>query len=302
MTRSFALPALHDGSSSGSGLPLFGPASASSSTSPASSKNATIPWISRDYAYVRPADWFASDPSYSAANSSNLNGIGGSGGRQRRGQQANGAGYYDGAGYDGQDNEGAFSLVDKTGSTAVRPAGAAMRSGPGGGSGGPSLGGSNARGRDGRGGSARGGAAGGRGGYGQSGRGGGAGGDGSRRGGYYGRGRGGTHILGRGAFRGGYGRYGDHHHRTRNATVTIRSDWQILEEIEFSRLSKLRLEVDTQDPDDLAQYGFLNEYDKTYDRVNAKSSVPLQQIDKVHYNPTTSDDPVIQEVSGVELE
>jgi translation initiation factor 3 subunit D len=40
----------------------------------------------------------------------------------------------------------------------------------------------------------------------------------------------------------------------------------------------------------------LSEYDKTYDRVNTKSTVPLQVIDRVHYNPTTSDDPVIQEV------
>lgn len=33
--------------------------------------------------------------------------------------------------------------------------------------------------------------------------------------------------------------------RTRDASVVIASDWAVLEEIEFTRLAKLRLEVDT---------------------------------------------------------
>jgi translation initiation factor 3 subunit D len=39
--------------------------------------------------------------------------------------------------------------------------------------------------------------------------------------------------------------------RTRDASVNIGSDWQQLEEIEFSRLSKLRLDVDTDEPETL---------------------------------------------------
>lgn len=46
-----------------------------------------------------------------------------------------------------------------------------------------------------------------------------------------------------------------------------------------------------------SSHGFLYEYDKTYDRVNTKNEKPLQIIDRIRYNPTTSDDPVIQEVS-----
>lgn len=38
-------------------------------------------------------------------------------------------------------------------------------------------------------------------------------------------------------------------HRTRESSVAISPEWQMLEEIEFHRLSKLRLEVD--EPEDL---------------------------------------------------
>lgn len=34
-------------------------------------------------------------------------------------------------------------------------------------------------------------------------------------------------------------------------------------------------------------------YDKTYDRISTKSERPLQLVDRLKYNPTTSDDPVI---------
>ncbi|KAK0444304.1 eukaryotic translation initiation factor 3 subunit D [Armillaria borealis] len=41
-------------------------------------------------------------------------------------------------------------------------------------------------------------------------------------------------------------------------------------------------------------YGRLYEYDKSYDRITTKSERPLQILDRLKYNPTTSDDPVIQ--------
>ena len=85
----------------------------------------------------------------------------------------------------------------------------------------------------------------------------------------------------------------------------------MLEEIEFHRLSKLRLEVD--EPEDLCvfvharvvkcssylvrgTYGKLSPYDKSYDRITTKSERPLQVVDRIKYNTTTSDDPVINEV------
>lgn len=256
----FKLPQFTEASTS-NGVPLFGPAPAA-----IPAEFTEIPYESfsksdRALAFPRPADWFSSDPAYTTT--------GGSSG-SKRGIAAR-ANLYEGA---GDDDEGAFSLVDKSTTSKTR-----------GGPGGAGFG---------RGGYQRGGARGGRGGPGGAG---GARGGYSRGGGYSGRGRG-TQVL-----RGGYGsysyrgnRWGDQNQKTRTATVQVRSDWQMLEEIEFPRLSKLRLEVDTDEPDEMAQYGFVCEYDKTYDRVSTRQPVPLQVIDRVHYNPTTSDDPVIQEV------
>ncbi|KAG8720095.1 hypothetical protein FRC08_001196 [Ceratobasidium sp. 394] len=84
--------------------------------------------------------------------------------------------------------------------------------------------------------------------------------------------------------------------RTRESSVPISPSWRILEEIEFPRLSKLRLEVD--EPETLESYGKIYAYDKTYDRVNTKNEKPLQIIDRIKYNTTTSDDPIIQQFAN----
>jgi len=48
-------------------------------------------------------------------------------------------------------------------------------------------------------------------------------------------------------------------------------------------------------------YGRIFAYEKTYDRITTKTEKPLQPLDRIKYNTTTSDDPVIQQVniSGV---
>lgn len=43
-------------------------------------------------------------------------------------------------------------------------------------------------------------------------------------------------------------------------------------------------------------YGRLFAYDKSFDRITTKTEKPLQQSDRIKYNTTTSDDPVIQQV------
>ncbi|KAI0068546.1 translation initiation factor eIF-3 subunit D [Artomyces pyxidatus] len=139
-----------------------------------------------------------------------------------------------------------------------------------------------------------------------------------RRGGGFARGRGGGrggNSYGRGAPRGGArggfqsgrggggqrgGRRGwrdwDKNNRTRESSVAIDPSWQMLEEIEFHRLAKLRLEVD--EPEDLESYGRLLPYNKAYDRITTKTERPLQPIDRIKYNTTTSDDPVIQQLAA----
>ena len=43
-------------------------------------------------------------------------------------------------------------------------------------------------------------------------------------------------------------------------------------------------------------YGRLYAYEKSYDRITTKTEKPLQLVDRIKYNTTTSDDPVMQDV------
>ncbi|KAF8341451.1 translation initiation factor eIF-3, subunit D [Cantharellus anzutake] len=117
------------------------------------------------------------------------------------------------------------------------------------------------------------------------------------------RGRPGTgrtgYQAGRGSARTGFRRGGwrdwDKPSRIRESSVPISPSWQQLEEIEFTRLNKLHLDV--SDPDTLDSHGRLFAYDKSYDRITTKSEKPLQIMDRIRYNPTTSDDLVIQQLA-----
>lgn len=84
--------------------------------------------------------------------------------------------------------------------------------------------------------------------------------------------------------------------RTRESSINIRPEWNMLEEVDFSRLSKLNLE--TPDGEDLDSYGFLYYYDRSFDKAPVKNAERrLQALDRAAYNVTTSQDPIIQELS-----
>lgn len=104
---------------------------------------------------------------------------------------------------------------------------------------------------------------------------------------------------GRGGFQRG-GRRGwrdwDKGNRARESSVTISPHWSMLEEIEFHRLTKLKLDVD--EVEDIGTYGRIFAYDKVYDRITTKTEKPLQPSDRIKYNTTTSDDPVIQQLAA----
>ncbi|KAF2860847.1 eukaryotic translation initiation factor 3 subunit D [Piedraia hortae CBS 480.64] len=116
-------------------------------------------------------------------------------------------------------------------------------------------------------------------------------------------GRGGQQSYDSGRGRGGRGgrRFGwkdyDKPQRNREASVQPKDSWRLMEEIDFSRLSKLNL--DTGDGEDLDDYGFLYQYDRVYDKQpGAPASMrKLQVLDRAAYNVTTSSDPVIQELA-----
>ncbi|KAF9339909.1 hypothetical protein BGZ91_004250 [Linnemannia elongata] len=88
----------------------------------------------------------------------------------------------------------------------------------------------------------------------------------------------------------------DRNQRVRDASVKVGAEWNMLEEIEFSRLNKLQFEV--ADPEDIAQYGAIATYDKAYDRVNTKQEKVLQQVDRERDNVTTSDDPILTNLAA----
>merc|ERR1739844_324809 len=87
--------------------------------------------------------------------------------------------------------------------------------------------------------------------------------------------------------------------KNREASVTVRADWIVVEEMDFPRLGKLAL-PHLDEPDDLIQCGSLEFYDKTYDRVNVKNEKPLQRIDRIFHTVTTTDDPVIRKLVKTE--
>lgn len=82
--------------------------------------------------------------------------------------------------------------------------------------------------------------------------------------------------------------------RLRESSVKVGSSWNIIEEIEFSRLGKLMFDVG--DGEDIETWGKAPYYDKTYDRVSTRNEKPLVKTEKVKLNPTASEDPILLKV------
>ncbi|KAF7560985.1 hypothetical protein G7046_g3160 [Stylonectria norvegica] len=114
--------------------------------------------------------------------------------------------------------------------------------------------------------------------------------------GAYGYDRGGRpNAGGRGGRRFGWKDY-DKPARNRDASVNIKAEWKLLEEIDFNRLAKLNLDAD--EGEDIDDYGFLYYYDRTYDKAPVKGAEKkLVAVDRASYNVTTSSDPIIQELA-----
>ncbi|KAJ5218042.1 Eukaryotic translation initiation factor 3 subunit [Penicillium cinerascens] len=210
----------------------------------------------------RMADWTAESKTGDRQGRQQYN-------RNFRDQQVYGAGTSNLFTVAAAEDESSFSVVDNTRTSAKRTFGRG--------------GGTVFRGRGQRGGMAQ--RGGGRGGFQRAG-----GGRGNDR--YYDN-RGGR--GGRGGRRFGWKDY-DKPQRTREPSVNIRPEWQMLEEVDFNRLSKLNL--DTPDGEDLDSYGFLHYYDRSYDRAPVKGHERrLQSLDRAAYNVTTSQDPIIHELA-----
>ncbi|KAL9056560.1 MAG: hypothetical protein Q9162_002843 [Coniocarpon cinnabarinum] len=102
---------------------------------------------------------------------------------------------------------------------------------------------------------------------------------------------------GRGGRRFGWKDY-DKPQRNRDASVNVKADWALLEEIDFLRLSKLNLEAGQGE--ELAAHGFLHAYDRSLDKQPGTKVAEkrLNVLDRAAYNVTTSSDPVIQDLAA----
>jgi len=90
--------------------------------------------------------------------------------------------------------------------------------------------------------------------------------------------------------------------KQREPSVKVKEDWKVIEEIDFSRLTKLSL-PNVGEPVDLQTCGSLEYYDRTYDRLNTKTSLTtsrLKRINRVYHKVTTTDDPVIRSLAKSE--
>ncbi|CAH1795586.1 unnamed protein product [Owenia fusiformis] len=85
----------------------------------------------------------------------------------------------------------------------------------------------------------------------------------------------------------------------RDASVQIKTNWDVKEEMDFPRLSKLSL-PNVDEPEDLLKCGSLEFYEKNYDRVTTKNEKRLRRINRIFHKVTTTDDPVIRRLAKTE--
>jgi len=84
--------------------------------------------------------------------------------------------------------------------------------------------------------------------------------------------------------------------RNRDASVQVADTWEVVEEMDFPRLVKLKL-PEVPQGEDLMKCGTLEYYDKKYDRVTCKTEKKLKRIDRNFHTVTTTDDPIIRQLA-----
>ncbi|GBM77848.1 Eukaryotic translation initiation factor 3 subunit D [Araneus ventricosus] len=87
--------------------------------------------------------------------------------------------------------------------------------------------------------------------------------------------------------------------KNRDASVTVRPEWQVIEEMDFPRLGKLSL-PNVNEGKDVYTCGAVEYYDKSYDRVTCKLEKPLQRVNRIFHKVTTTDDPIIRQLTKSE--
>lgn len=106
---------------------------------------------------------------------------------------------------------------------------------------------------------------------------------------------------GRGGSRGGRGgmrsRWEDRRNIQRESSVEVGTDWELLEELPASSMSKMTL-TKVGAGETISTCGILPYFDRTLDRVTAKAPRALQKATLAYPRVTTTDDPVIRRLAG----
>lgn len=108
-----------------------------------------------------------------------------------------------------------------------------------------------------------------------------------------------TRATGRGRFQGGRGGRGYAPRVDRQASVSVQPDWNQVEELDLAKITK-HLTTSTAVPpvEDILWCGFLDQYNDAYDKVAARTPVPLRKNETKEFYPvTTTDDPVIEKLA-----
>jgi translation initiation factor 3 subunit D len=83
------------------------------------------------------------------------------------------------------------------------------------------------------------------------------------------------------------------------ASVHVKPNWTVAEEMDFPRLSKLSL-PSISEGIDVYKAGSLEYYDKSYDRVTCRNEKRLVRVNRISHKVTTTDDPIIRQLSKTE--
>ena len=108
-----------------------------------------------------------------------------------------------------------------------------------------------------------------------------------------------TRAAGRGRYQGGRGGRGYAPRVDRQASVSVQPDWNQVEELDLGKVTK-NLTTSTAVPpvEDILWCGFLDQYNDAYDKVAARTPVPLRKNETKEFYPvTTTDDPVIEKLA-----
>ncbi|KAK6195786.1 hypothetical protein SNE40_001142 [Patella caerulea] len=83
--------------------------------------------------------------------------------------------------------------------------------------------------------------------------------------------------------------------KSRDSSVQVEKEWDVVEEMDFPRLTKLSL-PNVDPPVDLVTCGAMEFYEKSYDRVTTKSEKRLKRVNRIFHKVTTTDDPIIRQL------